>query len=166
MQKFNAGDVVRVLPGEGGGFLREGKEYIVAEMHVRDLVRVHGMYEDGSLPILGEFVWRFELVRTAEQEAARKKREAFVAACERDRIPARKTDPSTSQLAAKPKRVGLRERINQYMCTGTAATGEEIAAALDARLNSVTPRFAELQRAGILKDSGQRRNGQIVWVRA
>lgn len=153
---FNPGDIVECV--EGGRLLAKGKQYTVDK--ARDgMVIIRGKYEDGSLPHFGEHHWRFKLVRTAAAEA---KLRAF----ERDRIPARKTDPSTSQQAAKPKRVGLRERINQHMCHGTAATGEEIAAALDARLNSVTPRFAELQRAGILKDSGERRNGQIVWVRA
>lgn len=153
---FNPGDIVECV--EGSRLLTKGKQYTVDSAY-GGLVRIRGRYEDGSRPHFGEHRWRFKLVRTAAKEA---KLRAF----ERDRIPARKTDPSTSQKAAKPKRTGLRERINQYMCLGTAATGEEIAAALDARLNSVTPRFAELQRAGILKDSGERRNGQIVWVRA
>lgn len=153
---FNPGDIVECV--EGSRLLAMGKQYTVDEVR-SGMVFIRGKYDDGSRPTFGEYPWRFELVRTAAAEA---KLQAF----ERDRVPARKTDPSTSQQAAKPKRTGLRERINQYMCRGTAATGEEIAAALDARLNSVTPRFAELQRAGILKDSGERRNGQIVWVRA
>ena len=154
--RFNPGDIVECIAESR--LLAKGKQYTVDAVH-GGMVLIRGKYEDGSRPICGEHHWRFKLVRTAAVEA---KLRAF----ERDRIPARKTDPSTSQQAAKPKRTGLRERINQYMCLGTAATGEEIAAALDARLNSVTPRFAELQRAGILKDSGERRNGQIVWVRA
>lgn len=153
---FNPGDIVECV--EGSRLLAKGMQYTVDAVRA-GMVFIREKYEDGSTPIYGEYSWRFKFVRTAAEEA---KLRAF----ERDRIPARKTDPSTSQHAAKPKRTGLRERINQYMCLGTAATGEEIAAALDARLNSVTPRFAELQRAGILKDSGERRNGQIVWVRA
>lgn len=43
------------------------------------------------------------------------------------------------------------------------ATGKELAYYVAAPLNSVTPRLAELRRAGVIKDSGQRREGQIVW---
>jgi hypothetical protein len=31
-------------------------------------------------------------------------------------------------------------------------------------LNCITPRFAPLRRKGLIKDSGQRRDKQIVWV--
>lgn len=46
------------------------------------------------------------------------------------------------------------------------ATGHEIAIALGGihLLNSVTPRLAPLRREGLIKDSGMRRERQIVWV--
>lgn len=83
---------------------------------------------------------------------------------------ARSNDPATSKKAAKVKRVSLRESILiDLTAAGNAGlTGHE--AALKAggihKLNSVTPRFAELRRAQRIKDSGLRRDGQIVWVAA
>ena len=79
---------------------------------------------------------------------------------------ARANDPATSKAAGKPTRLSLRERVQGILCLGHTATGTEIAEQLGARLNSVTPRLAELRRAGKIKDSGQRRDKQIVWVLA
>lgn len=159
---FNPGDIVECV--EGSRLLAEGKQYTVDK--ARDgMVIIRGKYEDGSRPNLGEHCWRFKLVRTAAAEA---KLRAF----ERDRVPARKTDPSTSQQAAKPKRTGLRQQVLNVICGGhyeprdAGWTGHEIAELLGVGLNSVTPRFAELRKAGQIKDSGQRRDGQIVWVLA
>lgn len=80
---------------------------------------------------------------------------------------ARTTDPSTSHKAAKIRRLNLREQIidklrYNFACTGW--TGKELALHMDRPLNSITPRFAELVRDGSIRDSGQRRDGQIVWV--
>lgn len=89
---------------------------------------------------------------------------------------ARNDDPATSHEAAKVKRVGLREKMAQVFEQDTLDrgldpiitgwTGHELAEYLDAKLNSVTPRFKELLTAGKIKDSGLRRDKQIVWVRA
>lgn len=119
----------------------------------------------------------FELVRPA----ARVAREA---AFERDLIPrrkaeqtsaaladlqhanARKDDPSTSKQAAKPLRIGLRQlvldAIKAFGMDG--ANGHEIETRIARSLNSITPRLAELRKAGLIKDSGVRRDKQIVWV--
>lgn len=88
---------------------------------------------------------------------------------------ARDTDPATSVAAAKTRRVTLRQRILNCMTTHTfnltGWTGKELATYMDVPLNSITPRFAELagtaksyREAAKIKDSGQRRDGQIVWV--
>ena len=45
-------------------------------------------------------------------------------------------------------------------------TGKELALFTDLPLNSLTPRFAPLRRKGLIKDSGLRRDKQIVWVLA
>lgn len=82
-------------------------------------------------------------------------------------VSSRSNDPVTSKAAGKVKRDSLRNRIkvlftvHKYECTG-----HEIANYVDAPLNSVTPRLAELRREGKIKDSGQRRDKQIVWVLA
>ena len=80
---------------------------------------------------------------------------------------ARTTDPATAIAAARIRRLSLRELIvdkMRYNFTYNGWTGKELAVHLDRPLNSITPRFAELLRAGAIKDSGQRRDGQIVWV--
>lgn len=156
---FNPGDIVECI--RENQLLTEGKQYTVDAVH-GDRVIIRGKYDDGSRPHSGEYLWRFKLVRTAAAEA---KLRAF----ERDRIPARKTDPSTSQKAAKPKRTGLREQVLAAIAAAksTGLTGHEAAQEIGLlRLNSITPRFAELRKAQKIKDSGQRRDGQIVWVLA
>lgn len=45
-------------------------------------------------------------------------------------------------------------------------TGKEIACYADSPLNCITPRFAPLRRKGLIKDSGVKRDKQIVWVLA
>ena len=86
---------------------------------------------------------------------------------------ARATDPATSHAAAAVKRVPLRDRARALFLAAKAAeapfrgyTGHDLAALLDAPLNSVTPRLAELRRERVIKDGGLRENGQIVWVPA
>ena len=82
----------------------------------------------------------------------------------------RANDPTTSVAAGKVKRTSLRDRVWAVMTTcaygAKGYTGKELAASCTAPLNSVTPRLAELRRADKIKDSGQRRDKQIVWVLA
>lgn len=79
---------------------------------------------------------------------------------------ARKNDPATS----KGKR-----RVNKYEQTvleivgrnpTLGVTGKDIALSSGFPLNCITPRFAPLRRKGLIKDSGVRRDKQIVWVPA
>lgn len=157
--RFNPGDIVESTVGSL--LLTKGKQYTVGAVKGY-MVVIRGEYEDGSSPHFGLPDWLFKLVRTAAAEAK-------PLASERDRIPARKTDPSTSQEAAKPKRTGLREQVLAAIAAAksTGLTGHEAAQEIGLlRLNSITPRFAELRKAQKIKDSGQRREGQIVWVLA
>lgn len=81
-------------------------------------------------------------------------------------VPARNTDPDTSK-AAKP--LPMREQVYNFIKdqAGRGATADDLGYNFGThRLNSITPRFAELRKAGRIKDSGQRRDGQIVWVLA
>ena len=80
---------------------------------------------------------------------------------------ARTNDPVTS----KGKR-----KINKYeqavlgclavVPIDAGATGKQIAKFTAHPLNCITPRFAPLRRKGLIKDSGVRRDKQIVWVLA
>lgn len=84
-----------------------------------------------------------------------------------DYHPARTTDPETSQRAATmatTRRASIKDHILIELAVHGGCTGEEIANRTTLRLNSITPRFAELTRAGKIKDSGTTRNKQIVWV--
>lgn len=80
---------------------------------------------------------------------------------------ARRNDPATSKAAAKVPRVTLAQKVLDLLDLSPAGlTGEEIAGRLNARLNSVTPRFAQLRRLGLVEHGGHTRSGQIVWVLA
>lgn len=80
----------------------------------------------------------------------------------------RRTDPDTSVAAAyKAPIKNIRLRMldvftHEHKSRGW--TGHEIAARLDIKLNSVTPRFAELLRLKKITPSNMRRDGQIVWL--
>lgn len=84
-----------------------------------------------------------------------------------DYNPVRTTDPATSHRAAQTatqRRASIKDHILIELAVHGGCTGEEIANRTTLRLNSITPRFAELTRAGKIKDSGTTRNKQIVWV--
>lgn len=102
----------------------------------------------------------FELVRTAAQVRADQERSTALT----QHANARKDDPSTSKQAAKPLRIGLRQLVLDAIKAHGGANGHEIEAVVARPLNSITPRLAELRKAGRIKDSGTRRDGQIVWV--
>jgi len=83
-------------------------------------------------------------------------------------VPAkRSTDPATCRGKAK---------VNKYeqavldilsgLYQGQGYTGKQIATLTGHPLNCITPRFAPLCRKGKIKDSGERRDRQIVWVLA
>lgn len=84
---------------------------------------------------------------------------------------ARRTDPETSQRAARyPRGDSQRWRIlNAHYRSSNGMTDEELHAVLrDVRLNSLTTRRSELAVAGWLFDTGIRRQSsggvdQIVW---
>lgn len=81
------------------------------------------------------------------------------------RAAARANDPATSK--------GVR-KVNKYESAvlttlsikSLGRTGKEIAEYTGHPLNCITPRFAPLRRKGLIKDSGVKRNKQIVWVLA
>lgn len=86
-------------------------------------------------------------------------------------------DAPTSVAAAvsiKPKKASIKDVILELLDTyKTGLTGQEIAEYSGIRLNSVTPRFAQLSRwtgspyqkeAPKIADTGRTRSGQIVWV--
>lgn len=78
---------------------------------------------------------------------------------------ARNNDPATSK---GKKRVNKYEQavLDVLGMYGASLTGKEIAKEADMPLNCITPRFAPLRRKGLIKDSGVRRDKQIVWVLA
>lgn len=154
MAKFKVGDKVRrsiSFRGEGGWTLGD-KVLTVTEVSAF----VAEAWLETDDPLGSGFAHRFDLIATHIPRMGDHKAE----------YRARANDPATSKAAGKPTRLSLRERVQGILCHGHSATGTEIAEQLGARLNSVTPRLAELRRAGKIKDSGQRRDKQIVWVLA
>lgn len=89
-----------------------------------------------------------------------------------DQPKARANDPATSKAAAKavkPKVPSLKETILFLLANNPAGlTGTEIASLSGKRLNSITPRFAELYRGSKIKSTAYSsyRNGETVWVLA
>jgi len=137
---FKVGSIVKCV--SGWGELKRNSTYIVREVNERyvHLKEVAGAWCHG----------RFELVD--------------------DGRTSRTTDPVTS----KGKR-----KVNKYEQSVLAImngghyeprpqgwTGKELAAESGHPLNCITPRFAPLRRKGLIKDSGTKRDKQIVWVLA
>lgn len=80
--------------------------------------------------------------------------------------PASRTDdPATSKGARKVNKYE-EAVIHSVRGRGLGMTGKEIAQETGHPLNCITPRFAPLRRKGLIKDSGIKRDKQIVWVMA
>lgn len=89
--------------------------------------------------------------------------------------PARSTDPITSKGKRKVNKheqavldALMQEAVQMAGVPDhtLGMTGKEIANYSGHPLNCITPRFAPLRRKEKIKDSGQRRDKQIVWVLA
>ena len=79
-------------------------------------------------------------------------------------ITARSNDPVTSKGKRKVNK--YEQAVLSYLSQFQTATGKDIATNTGHPLNCITPRFAPLRRKGLIKDSGVRRDKQIVWVLA
>lgn len=154
MAKFKVGDKVRRLPQYGSE---------TGWSHGDTVKEVTGIVGSNDIRFDDECTggWRgvrFELVEAAPEPAPVQ------------HVSSRSNDPATSKTAGKPKRVSLREQlcIDFSVCGPQGLTGHEAALRFGGyhKLNSITPRFAELRREGKIKDSGWRRDKQIVWVLA
>lgn len=83
----------------------------------------------------------------------------------------RSTDPATSHEAAAKVSKTLRQAMldmfdtDQRFANPVGYTGHEMAKTLNRALNSITPRFAEMRKAGLIRNTSLKRDGQIVWVR-
>ena len=84
--------------------------------------------------------------------------------------PVRANDPATSR---GKRRVNKYEQavLDLLNCEphgpqNLGLTGKEMAIYTGHPLNCITPRFAPLRRKGLIKDSGIKRDKQIVWVLA
>lgn len=84
---------------------------------------------------------------------------------------ARSADPAESKEAAeRMNRSGKSSTLSQavFECldlAGGGMTSTEIALKLGVGRDSVSPRMRGLQESGLVRRSGERRNGQAVWVR-
>ena len=69
--------------------------------------------------------------------------------------------PGTSQQAAvrmAPQVTGLRARVLHSLKAGGAGTADEIADRLNVSILSIRPRFSELNRLGLIEETGERRS--------
>lgn len=155
MAKFKVGDKVRRIRcgniDRKGNIINTGDVLYVAEVTPEGWLLFDGFTGPNN-------TFFFELVEAAPEPAPVQ------------HVSSRSNDPATSKAAGKVKRVSLREQlaIDFSVCGDHGLTGHEAALRLGGyhKLNSVTPRFAELRREGKIKDSGHRRDKQIVWVLA
>ena len=77
---------------------------------------------------------------------------------------ARASDPDTSHDAAASVNVARAEgRVLDCLRVMGKANNNEIAEYLACRVNASSPRIAPLCRKGLVRNSGLRRNRQIVW---
>lgn len=74
---------------------------------------------------------------------------------------ARSTDPASSKGKRRINR--YEEAVLRYLIAHGTGTGKDIAACEREPLNCITPRFAPLRRRNLVKDTGQRKDKQIVW---
>ena len=81
---------------------------------------------------------------------------------------ARANDPATSKGKRKVNKYeqAVLDLLNcePHGPQNAGLTGKEMAVYTGHPLNCITPRFAPLRRKGLIKDSGVRRDKQIVWA--
>jgi hypothetical protein len=147
---FKVGDKVKCVDNNS----LEGAFSLDRVYHVRDVNANYVYFHDVSG---GYYLSRFVLVNTELTPSARA------------------NDPATSKGKRKVNKYEravldmLRGGTNGYPIApikSWALTGKEIAAQSGHPLNCITPRFAPLRRKGLIKDSGTKRDKQIVWVLA
>lgn len=76
------------------------------------------------------------------------------------------SDPDTSKEAALAVKVSRLEQLFIEQLTihrEIGLTAFQVALLCDVPLNSISPRTAPLKRKGKIYDSGERRDGKIVW---
>ena len=153
MSAFKQGDRVRCVDTGENVFITAGSVYTVLQDQLDDRVKIFVNIGGAK----HYFAHRFELVTEPAQHKT--------------------NDAPTSVAAAvsiKPKKASIKDVILELLDTyKTGLTGQEIAEYSGIRLNSVTPRFAQLSRwtgspyqkeAPKIADTGRTRSGQIVWV--
>ena len=84
------------------------------------------------------------------------------------KVSARANDPATSKGKRKVNKYeqAVLDLLNcePHGPQNAGLTGKEMAIYTGHPLNCITPRFAPLRRKGLIKDSGVRRDKQIVWL--
>lgn len=163
MTVFQQGDKVRCIDPGPNRHISTGKDYTV--LRVLPMMRAYTTHT--ALEIVADN-GKVQAYHTFRFEPY-----VEISAAPTTNTGARSTDPVTSKRAsAKVKKVSIKSVMLDLLERYTAGlTGQEIAERTGYRLNSVTPRFAELQRQGKIKYASidgvlMMRSGQIVWVLA
>lgn len=156
MEQFKVGDKVRRTANHNTwAAMHKGSEWVVAGVKV-DKGTVRLTFDDQ--PQFSVFhASMYELIQEAPQP---RRMEAH-----KEEYRARATDPATSKGKRKVNK--YEEAVMRLVSvTELGWTGKEIAEQSGHPLNCITPRFAPLRRKGLIKDSGVKRDKQIVWVLA
>jgi hypothetical protein len=172
MTKFKIGDRVRRIgcPNAGDGWV----------LNVGDTCTVIGLktvFKEEQWLNLGHITDRLGGDKTISYEGGGHNGAYFELVTQEASTNHRTNDVVTSVAAAKavrPKKASIKavilDLLDKYK---TGLTGQEIAEYSGLRLNSVTPRFAELSRWGgspfqktppVIMNTNRTRSGQIVWV--
>lgn len=88
----------------------------------------------------------------------------YVGKVQKSRPLSRANDLATSKGKRKVNK--YEQAVLSFLACNPDGTGKEIASGMREPLNCITPRFAPLRRKGLIKDSGIKRDKQIVWVLA
>lgn len=158
MVEFKVGDKVRCIDALGlgilSGNLRHGSIHEVSYYGPGRMLGCGIKYVRVGSNAGNWLPERFELAEPRRMEAHK----------EEYRAAARAIDPATSKGKRKVNK--YEEEVLAHLSLIGPSTGKEIASLSQQPLNCITPRFAPLRRKGLIKDSGVKRDKQIVWVLA
>ena len=157
MTEFKVGDKVRRTTTHiTWEAMHAGSEWVVAGVEVvGDTVRLTFAGQPEHAVFYGSM---YELI---EEPAQLRRMEAHK---EEYRAAARANDPVTGKGKRRVNK--YEEEVLAQLSIIGPSTGKEIASLSQQPLNCITPRFAPLRRKGLIKDSGVKRDRQIVWVLA
>lgn len=165
MVEFKVGDkVLRTTDHMTWAAMHKGSEWIVAGVTL----------DEGTVKLTFAGQPRYAVFYASMYELIQEAPQLRRMEAHKEEYRARANDPATSKGKRKVNK--YEQAVLDMLRGGThgyslakkswALTGKEIAEQSGHPLNCITPRFAPLRRKGLIKDSGVKRDKQIVWVLA